>query len=161
MLKTKLNINTVDNIIDNILTELYANSRITNKELSSKANIVPSTCLDRVKKMQSSGVIKGFGLQIDYKAIGGNIEAMTSIRLGKHSSKIIQNFRDELILSPEVLKIFYMGGEDDFLLHITVKDTEHLREFISNKITSRNEVVHIETSLIYEQLSCNKLPFFE
>ena len=143
------------------MSELYANSRITNKELSSKANVVPSTCLERVKKMQSSGVIKGFGVHIDYKAVGGNIEAMTSIRLGKHSSKVIQSFRDDLILSPEVIKIFYMGGEDDFLLHITVKDTEHLRNFISNSITSRDEVVHIETAIIYEQLSCNKLPIFE
>lgn len=143
-----------------ILTELYANSRITNKELSSKANIVPSTCLERVKKMKSTGVIKGFGLHIDYKAIGGNIEAMTSVRLGKHSSKVIQNFKDDLILSPEVLKIFYMGGADDFILHITVKDTEHLRHFISSTITSREEVVHIETALIYEQLSKNKLSIF-
>ncbi|GAC17847.1 Lrp/AsnC family transcriptional regulator [Paraglaciecola arctica] len=151
----------LDNTDLTILSELYANSRITNKELSSKANVVPSTCLERVKKMQSSGVIKGFGVHIDYKAVGGNIEAMTSIRLGKHSSKVIQSFRDDLILSPEVIKIFYMGGEDDFLLHITVKDTEHLRNFISNSITSRDEVVHIETAIIYEQLSCNKLPIFE
>ena len=55
----------LDNTDLSILAELYANSRITNKELSAKANIVPSTCLDRVKKMQSSGVIKGFGLHID------------------------------------------------------------------------------------------------
>ncbi|PCH96941.1 MAG: ArsR family transcriptional regulator [Gammaproteobacteria bacterium] len=150
----------LDNTDLNILTELYANSRVTNKELSSKANIVPSTCLERVRKMQSSGVIKGFGLEINYKAIGGNIEAMTSVRLGKHSSNIIQTFKDDLILSPEVLKIFYMGGGDDFILHITVKDTEHLYDFISNKITSRDEVVHIETALIYEKLSSNKLPIF-
>ncbi|MFK5947250.1 MAG: Lrp/AsnC family transcriptional regulator [Methylococcales bacterium] len=154
------NIKKLDKTDLKILAELYANSRITNKELSSKANIVPSTCLDRVKKMQSSGVIKGFGLEINYKAIGGNIEAMTSVRLGKHSSKVIQNFKNDLILSPEVLKIFYMGGADDFILHITVKDTEHLRDFISSKITSRDEVVHIETALIYEQLSRNKLPIF-
>ena len=152
------NIKKLDNTDINILTELYANSRITNKELSSKANIVPSTCLERVKKLQSSGVIKGFSLNIDYQALGGNIEAMTTIRLGKHSSQVIQRFKDDLILSPEVLNIFYMGGEDDFLLHIIVKDTEHLRNFISSKITSRDEVVHIETALIYEQLSCNKLP---
>jgi len=154
------NIKKLDNTDLNILTELYANSRVTNKELSSKANIVPSTCLERVRKMQSSGVIKGFGLEINYKAIGGNIEAMTSVRLGKHSSNIIQTFKDDLILSPEVLKIFYMGGGDDFILHITVKDTEHLYDFISNKITSRDEVVHIETALIYEKLSSNKLPIF-
>lgn len=154
------NIKKVDNTDLDILTELYANSRITNKELSSKASIVPSTCLERVRKMQSSGVIKGFGLNIDYKAIGGNIEVMTSVRLGKPSSNIIQTFKDDLILSPEVLKIFYMGGSYNFILHITVKDTEHLQGFISSKITSRDEVVHIETALIYEQLSCNELPIF-
>ena len=123
-------------------------------------SISPSTCLERVKRLQNAGVIRAFRLNIDYKAIGGNIEAMTSIRLGKHSSEIIENFRYDLIACPEVLRVFYMGGENDFLLHITVKDTEHLREFITRSITAREEVVHIETTLIYEQLISDTLPIF-
>ena len=111
-----------------------------------------------VKKLQAQGVIKAFSLDIDYKAIGGNIEAMISVRLGKHSSEVIQNFSQDLIKFPEVLKLFYMGGRNDFLLYITVTDTEHLRDFIFSAITSRDEVVQIESTLIYEQLSNNKLP---
>jgi len=151
----------LDNTDQKILAQLYSNSRITNKDLSEKVSISPSTCLERVKRLQSSGVIKAFRLNVDYKAIGGNIEAITSIRLGKHSSQIIDSFRYDLIACPEVLRVFYMGGENDFLLHITVKDTEHLREFISRSITSREEVVHLETTLIYEQLISNTLPYFE
>ena len=150
----------LDNTDLNILAELFANSRITNKELSSKINIAPSTCLERVKKLQTSGVIKAFSLDLDYNAIGGNIEAMTSVRLNKHGSEVLGNFRNDLISCPEVIRLFYMGGENDFLLHITVKDTEHLRNFVSRSITSRDEVVHIETSLIYEQFYSNRLPRF-
>lgn len=151
----------IDSTNLNILTELYANSRITNKELSAKVKIAPSTCLERVKKLTSSGVIKAFSLEINYNSIGGNIEAMTSVRLGKHSAKVIESFRNALIACPEVLSVYYMGGGNDFLLHITVKDTEHLRDFIIKSITSRDEVVHLETALIYEHLTSHQLPFFE
>lgn len=145
----------------NILAELYENSRITNKELSTKVNIAPSTCLDRVKKLQSTGVIKAFSLDIDYKAIGGNIEAMTAVRLGKHTADVIDSFRHDLELCPEVISVFYMGGDYDFLLHIIVKDTEHMRDFVFRSITSREEVVHLESALIYEQQISHKLPSFD
>jgi len=143
-----------------ILSELYSDSSITNKELAQKVGIAPSTCLERVKRLQASNIIKAFSLEINYKAIGGNIEAMTSVRLGKHNRKVIENFRAELALCPEVLRVFHMGGENDFLLHITVKDTEHLRDFVFQSITSRQEVVHLETALIYEQVTSRILPAF-
>ncbi|MFV1984879.1 MAG: Lrp/AsnC family transcriptional regulator [Thiohalomonadales bacterium] len=145
----------------NILALLYENSRITNKELSAKVNIAPSTCLERVKKLQSTGVIKSFSLEIDHKAIGGNIEAMTAVRLGKHSAQMIESFRHDLVACPEVLSVFYMGGENDFFLHIIVQDSEHLRDFVFRSLTSRDEVVHIETALIYEQLTSHTLPSLE
>ena len=150
----------LDKIDLNILAELFADSSITNKELSKKVDVAASTCLERVKRLQSSGVIKSFSLELDFKTIGGNIEAMTSVRLGKHSQNAIQTFRDELVACPEVLSVFHMGGTNDFLLHITVKDTSHLRDFVFRSITSRDEVVHIETALIYEQTNSQTLPSF-
>ncbi len=150
----------LDSIDLDILAALYADSRITNKELSAKVKIAASTCLERVKRLQSANVIKAFNLEIDYKAVGGNIEAMTAVRLGRHSSEIIENFRDELVSCPEVLRIYHMGGENYFLLHITVKNTEHLRDFVFDSITSRDEVVHLETALIYEQRTSHTLPAF-
>jgi len=144
-----------------ILAELYADSRITNKDLAKKVNIAPSTCLERVKRLQSSGAIKSFSLDLDYKTVGCNIEAMTAIRLGKHSSDIFNQFRQALLNCPEVVRMYHMGGENDFLLHIAVKNTEHLRDFIFHSITSRDEVVHIETAIIYEQLTSNSLPAFD
>ncbi len=151
----------LDSIDLNILAELYADSSITNKGLSKKVDVAASTCLERVKRLQSASIIKSFSLEIDYKSIGGNIEAITSVRLGKHTEEVIRTFCDELVNYPEVLSIFHMGGENDFLLHITVKDTSHLRDFVFRSITSRDEVMHIETALIYEQTKSRTLPTFD
>ena len=151
----------LDPIDLDILAELYADSRITNKELSAKVKIAPSTCLERVKRLDTSGVIKSFCLELDLKAVGCNIEAMTAVRLGKQSSEIFQKFKQALLACSEVIRIYHMGGENDFLLHIAVKDTQHLRDFIFREVTSREEVVHIETALIYEQSTSNSLPIFD
>jgi len=150
----------LDSIDLDILAALYADSSVTNKELANKVNIAASTCLERVKRLSSAGVIRRFGLDVNYKAVGGNIEAMTSVRLGQHSRKIIDEFKRDLLTSSEVIQIFHMGGENDFLLHITVSDTEHLRDFVFKSITSRAEVIHLETALIYEQVSNPILPNF-
>ncbi len=53
-----------------------------------------------------------------------------------------------------------MGGKDDFLVHLCVADTEHLRNFVFDHFTSREEVVHLETSLVFEHKFSRSLPCF-
>ena len=60
----------------------------------------------------------------------------------------------------EVLSVFHMGGENDFLLHVCVPDALHLRDFIFTQVTGRDEVVHVETTLIYDHVTSNSLPYF-
>ncbi len=84
----------------NISAELFANSQITNNELSSKIKIAPSTCLERVKHLQFFEVLKVFRLELDCNAIGGRIEAMTLVRLGKYCSEVSANFRKNLMQYP-------------------------------------------------------------
>jgi len=61
---------------------------------------------------------------------------------------------------PEVISLFHMGGKDDFLVHLCVADTEHLRNFVFDHFTSREEVVHLETSLVFEHRFSRSLPCF-
>ncbi|MDQ7049531.1 MAG: Lrp/AsnC family transcriptional regulator [Enterobacterales bacterium] len=143
-----------------ILAHLYRDPQISNKDLAAKVKIAASTCHERVKRLESSGVIKSATLEIDFKSIGGNIEAMTAVRLNKHSSCIIDDFKNDLVKCDEVIRIYHMGGENDFMLHTTVRDTQHLRDFVFRAITSRSEVVHIETALVYEQVSSQTFPAF-
>jgi DNA-binding Lrp family transcriptional regulator len=87
----------LDQIDLEILQVLYQDARITNKKLASMVKLAPSSCLERVKRLHSEGVIKRFGINLDYKALGGNIEAMTAVRLNRHSTDIVRSFRDDLL----------------------------------------------------------------
>ena len=109
-----------------------------------------SSCLIRVRNLQSRGVLSGFHAEIDPAALGIGIQAMIAIRLGRHFKPGVLAFHTHALALPEVIQLYHLSGSNDFLIHVWVKDAEHLRELSMTGITAREEVVHIETSLIFE-----------
>jgi len=150
----------LDDIDLRILTLLYNDADINNKDLAARIGIAPSTCLERVKRLKISGVINGAFIDVNLKTIGGNIEAIAAIRLQPYSEQIVNQLRDDLLLLPEILSLYHMGGSYDYFVHMSVKDSEHLRQFVFNAITSREEVTTVETSLIFEHSRSAVLPKF-
>ena len=151
----------LDNIDLRILTLLYNDADITNKELAAKIGIAPSTCLERVKRLKHNGVIKGAFIDVNLKNIGGNIEAIAAIRLQPYSEEIVNEFRDDLLKYPEVLNLYHMGGSYDYYIHMSLQDSEHLRQFVFKNITSREAVTTVETSLVFEHSRSVVLPDFQ
>lgn len=141
-----------------ILAALYKDARMNNKDIAVLVGLAPSSCLERIKKLQSEQVIQGAQLHVDFQALGGNIQVMISIRLSDHSRPTVDTFQKQLAMLPEVIRLYHMGGENDFLLHASLADTEHLRDFVFNAITARKEVNHVETALIYNQINGTELP---
>jgi len=144
-----------------ILTILYNDADITNKELAAQIGIAPSTCLERVKRLKNNGVIKNAFIDVNFKTIGGNIEAIAAIRLQPYSEDIVNQLRDDLLKLPEIISLYHMGGNFDYFIHMSVRDSEHLRQFVFNAITSREAVTNVETSLIFEHSRSGVLPNFD
>jgi len=151
----------LDDIDLRILTILYKNADITNKELAAKIGIAPSTCLERVKRLKNSGVIKNAFIDVNLKTVGGNIEAIAAIRLQPYNKEVVNQLRDDLLKLPEILTMYHMGGNYDYFIHMSLRDSEHLRNFVFEAITSRDEVTTVETSLIFEHSRSGILPNFE
>lgn len=150
----------LDDIDQEILTLLYKDADINNKDLAAKLSIAPSTCLERVKRLKQSGLIKGTYIDVNLKNLGANIEAIAAIRLQPYSEDIVNKLRDDLLQLPEILSMYHMGGSYDYYIHMSVKDSEHLRQFVFNAITSRDEVSTVETSLVFEHSKSHVLPTF-
>ncbi|TLU61603.1 Lrp/AsnC family transcriptional regulator [Thalassotalea litorea] len=151
----------LDDIDQQILTLLYKDADITNKELAAKIGIAPSTCLERVKRMKNTDVIRNSVIDVNYQMLGGNIQAIAAIQLQPYSEQIVNALRDELLCLPEIVSMFHMGGAFDFYIHMSVKDTEHLRSFVFKAITSREEVTNVETSLVFEHSRSPVIPNFD
>lgn len=150
----------LDDIDLKLLTILYKNADITNKDLAALVGIAPSTCLERVKRMKQKSVIKNAFVDINFKNIGGNIEAIAAIRLQPYSEEIVNKLRDDLLKLPEIISLYHMGGSYDYFIHMSVKNSEHLRQFVFEAITSRDEVTTVETSLVFEHSRSGVLPNF-
>jgi len=154
----RIDMKSLDKIDIDILSALYKNADITNKDLAELVDIATSTCQERVKRLKKQGVIRGYQCELDLEELSGHIEAMAAVKMVKHTEILADQLRDELLELPEVIQIFHMGGENDFNVHLTVYNMAHLRNLIFREFTSRSEVQNVETSLIFEHRRSSVLP---
>jgi len=141
-----------DRIDDSILQALQNNARISNKELAAAVGLAPSSCLERVRRLQARGVITGYRASVDASALGIGLQAFVSVQLTTHSRDLVDAFRAHLLDLPEVLSLYHMGGEYDYLVHVAVRDANHLRDLALDAFTTRAEVSRIQTALVYEHV---------
>lgn len=151
---------TLDRIDYRIVRLLRNNARLSNKELAKQVGLAPSSCLVRTRLLQQSGVLTGFMAEVDPSALGVGLQAMISVRLKRHYKPDVEAFRQHALELPEVVRLYHVAGPIDFLAHVWTKDSAHLRDLAMTAFTSRREVSHIETELIFEHVSCRDLPSF-
>ena len=140
----------LDRIDRAILAALQQNARLSNKELSARVGLAESSCHERVKRLAGSGVLRGFHAEVDPRALGVGLQALVAVRLARHTSAAVASFRQAMLALDEAIALFHVAGANDFLVHVAVRDSDALRDLILRAITARPEVVHVETSLIYE-----------
>lgn len=133
-----------------IVAELQKNARLSNKELAARVGIAPSTCLERVRRLDDRGAFIGYHADVDPAALGVGVQALVSVRVGRHARAEIERFRAHILSLAEVSALYHVAGANDFLVHVGVRDTNHLRDLLMESFTGRAEVEHIETSLIFE-----------
>ena len=150
----------LDSIDCKILEALQRDARLSNKELAARIDLAPSSCLERVRRLREDGILKGSHSVVDPHALGIGLQAMIAIRLERHSRVEVEAFRTHALAQPEVVQLYHVAGVNDFMAHVWVRDTEHLREFAMTAFTSRDEVAHIETGLIFEHAVGDALPVF-
>jgi len=150
----------LDRIDFEIARLLRNNARLSNKELAATVGLAPSTCLVRVRGLQRDGVLKGFHAEVNPVSLGVGLQAMISIRLQRHSKSVVESFRTHTLALPEVRQLYHLAGANDFLVQVWVRDPEHLRDLIMTSFTTREEIAHIETGLIFEHTHSPDLPSF-
>ena len=150
----------LDRIDFEILDSLQNNARLSNKELAARVGIAPSTCLERVRRLIEEKVLLGFHARVAPRAMGIGIEAMISVRLTKHSRELVEDFAEWAIALPFVREIYHMAGANDYLIHVVARDAGHLRDLAMSSFTTRPEVEHLETALIFSHEESRALPVF-
>ncbi|NQV05362.1 Lrp/AsnC family transcriptional regulator [bacterium] len=148
----------LDRIDRDIVRILMNDARRSNRSIAAEVGVAASTLSERLQRLQRSGVFRGFHADVDPSVLGIGIQAMLAIRLRRHSEAEVDAFRAHAASMHEVMGIFHVTGANDFLVHVAVRDADHLRTLAVSGFTTLPEVAHIETSLIFEHRAKQTLP---
>jgi DNA-binding Lrp family transcriptional regulator len=142
----------VDTVDSRILSALVEDARLPNNALAARVGVAPSTCLARVRALRERGVIRGYHADVDPAAFGRPIQAMIAVRLQSNARSHIPAFMSMIAQLPEVLNVYFLGGANDFLVHIAATGTENLRDFVVVNLSGNPDVALTETNLIFEHV---------
>ncbi|MCQ4080572.1 Lrp/AsnC family transcriptional regulator [Streptomyces sp. RB6PN25] len=148
----------LDEVDRSIVRVLAQNARIANNALADEVGVAASTCLARVRSLRDRGVIRGFQADVDLSALGMPLQAMISVRLRAHTREQNESFRSVAPGLPGVLEVFHMAGSDDYLLHVAVADSDALRDFVVDHLTTHPAVGQTQTNLIFERMAGSRFP---
>ena len=131
-----------------ILRELQADGRITNIELARKVGISAPPCLRRVRALEEAGIIKGFTVLLDDRALGFDVSAFAMIKLHSQAEADLNAFEEWVGDSPVVRDCHMLSGEIDFLLRCISPDLTTFQDFIIHDRSAAPNVESVKTSLV-------------
>ncbi|GAA0735109.1 Lrp/AsnC family transcriptional regulator [Clostridium oceanicum] len=119
----------MDNTDIKILRELQKDSRLSIRELSKRVNLSPPSVAERIRKLEDRGVIEGYTIKINEKALGLNIECIIQIDL-KNSG--FENFKKFIYNHPRVKFCYRIAGHSCILVKLSVESILEIEKFVDS-----------------------------
>ena len=112
----------LDKIDYNILRILQERGRVTNAQLASEVGLSPAPTLERVRKLETTGLIESYHAQVNAEKMGLSIIVFIEVRLNYHSHFKIEQFIEQIAALPEIVEAYHITGDSDFLLKMYAAD---------------------------------------
>ncbi len=136
----------LDAIDRRILAELQRDGRIAMVDLAERVGLSATPCQRRVKRLESCGVIAGYGARIDQAKLGQRLQAFVQVVLDDHSEETVAGFQQALLACPEVVACVATSGEMDYLLVVVAPDLEAFSRFALDALLRMPGVRSTKTS---------------
>ncbi|HLR13668.1 MAG TPA: Lrp/AsnC family transcriptional regulator [Burkholderiaceae bacterium] len=135
-----------------ILGILQEDAGISNVALAQAIHLSPSPTLTRVKRLESAGVIARYAALVDPAALGLQLTVFVRISLQRQESSMLRRFEEEVARFDQVMEVYLMTGEEDYLLRIVVSDIKALERFILDNLTIIPGISNIRSSFALKQV---------
>ena len=135
-----------------ILKALQEDSNISNIDLAKKINLSPSPTLARVKNLEAKNVISRYVALVHPPALGLKMNVFIQVSLEKQESIGLARFEEAVSHFEEVMEVYLMTGDEDYLLRIVVPDIQALERFILDHLTKISGIKNIRSSFALKQV---------
>jgi len=137
----------INDIDKKILNIIQKDARIANAEIARQIGLAPSAVLERLRKLEERGVIRGYAAEIDAAQIGFGLTAFVFVR-----TSFCGSIGSVLAQIPEVLEVHDIAGEDCYLLKVRAENTEKLGIFFREKLKNLPEIISTRTTIVLQTI---------
>ncbi|HEX8649859.1 MAG TPA: Lrp/AsnC family transcriptional regulator [Pyrinomonadaceae bacterium] len=133
-----------------ILEFLQENARITNVELARAAELTPSATLERVRKLEERGLIKGYMAILDPRALDLGLVAFIFVRVDDQHDLFNEEEKtaEALAALPSVQELHHLAGEDCFLVKVRARDTDDLYRVLKEEFGQLKAIRSTRTTIV-------------
>ena len=147
----------LDKIDLNILKILQENSKITNLDLSKKIGLSPAPTLERVKKLETTGIIESYHAIVNQQAIGLNVKTFVLVSLAWQKENALNHFLQKIDEIEEITECYIITGEADFLIKIICKDIPTYEQLLFKTLSQIEEIERLKTLMTLSTVKDSKL----
>ncbi len=147
----------LDQIDHKVLEILQQNEKITNAQLSKEIGLSPAPTLERVKKLETAGIIESYHAQLNREKVGLGVTTFVTVTLIGHKKQVTESFVAQINQIPEVIECHHVTGSGDFLLKIIAKDIASYQKLMLEKINEIEEVAGTQTMVILSTFKESKV----
>ena len=136
----------IDEMDRRILSLLQQDARLPNAEIARRVGMAPSATLERLRKLEERGVIKGYEVRLDPRKLGLGLTAFIFVRAQGKSTEI--DTGERLKQHPNVQEVHHIAGEDCYLVKVRAVDTEDLGRLLSRDFSTMPNVTSTRTTIV-------------
>ena len=153
-MKTKIKLDPTDR---KILEILQSNAKITNANLATKIGLSPAPTLERVKKLENSGVIKSYHAMLNTDTVGLGVSTFVMVSLKGHNKDNIDKFIQSIEEIAEIIECHHITGSGDFILKIISSDISSYQRLMLEKVSNIDVVDNMQSMVILSTFKNSKV----
>ncbi|ANF57475.1 Lrp/AsnC ligand binding domain-containing protein [Halotalea alkalilenta] len=142
----------LDRIDLNILRHLQENARISYVDLAAKVGLSTTPCLERVKRLERAGVIRGYRALLDPKALRAQLLVFVEISLETQSPSVFDEFRRAVSKLPQILECHLVSGQFDYILKCRIPEMSAYRQLLGDVVLTLPGVKETKSYVVMEEV---------
>lgn len=135
-----------------ILNHLQQDGRMTNQALSEAVGLSTSPCWRRVRNLEDTGVIQGYGARLDRKQVGLGVLAFIRVKIDSHSEAEAEDFSQQVSALKEVVACYSIAGDADFLLQVVASDLDSYADFAMSVVRRLPRIKEMQTTFVLKEI---------
>lgn len=135
-----------------LLEAVQRNNRLTSEELAELANLSPTACQRRLKRLRAEGVIERDVAIVSPKVAGRPLSMVVMVSLERERSDIVDRFKQSIKSTPEVMTGYYVTGDADFILIVTARSMEDYEAFTRRFFYENPDIKGFKTQVVMDRV---------